>query len=73
MKRSQLISNDPVTVGQRTIHEGQDVHTGVTVILPRGIDKTRLLPCYAATHDLNGMGEMTGTHGLAEWGFISAV
>ncbi|KAL4868446.1 hypothetical protein BDV12DRAFT_197319 [Aspergillus spectabilis] len=60
-----------VTVGQVTIHERPDIHTGLTIVFPRGIEKTRTIPCYAATHDLNGMGEMTGTHALAEWGFIN--
>ncbi|EED16317.1 conserved hypothetical protein [Talaromyces stipitatus ATCC 10500] len=69
--KNSLLDVEGVAVGQSTIHRGQDIHTGVTVILPRGIKNTRYLPCYAATHDLNGMGEMTGTHGLTEWGFIS--
>lgn len=60
-----------VQVGQVTVHEGTDIHTGLTVILPRGIKETRLTPCYAATHDLNGMGELTGTHALSEYGYIN--
>jgi hypothetical protein len=43
------------------------------MIFPRGAKKTRLLPSYAATHDLNGMGEMTGVHALTEWGYTSSV
>lgn len=60
-------------MGQITVHEDPDIHTGLTVIFPRGAKETRLLPCYAATHDLNGMGEMTGVHALTEWGYTSAV
>lgn len=41
--------------------------------MPREADEIPLMPCYAATHDLNGMGELTGTHGLTEWGFINGV
>lgn len=62
-----------VQVGQVTVHQGTDIHTGLTVILPRGIKETRLTPCYAATHDLNGMGELTGTHALSEYGYINIV
>lgn len=62
-----------VQVGQVTIHQGHDIHTGLTIILPRGIKETRLTPCYAATHDLNGMGELTGTHALSEYGYINIV
>ncbi len=62
-----------VQVGQVTVNEGTDIHTGLTVILPRGIKETRFTPCYAATHDLNGMGELTGTHALAEYGYINTV
>ncbi|KAH7323714.1 peptidase family S58-domain-containing protein [Rhexocercosporidium sp. MPI-PUGE-AT-0058] len=61
--KNSILDVKGVQVGQVTIHEG-DVHTGVTVILPRGRKDTPLLPCYGATHDLNGMGEMTGTHAL---------
>ncbi|TFB05516.1 hypothetical protein CCMA1212_002425 [Trichoderma ghanense] len=39
--------------------------------LPRGVKDTRLRPCYAATHDLNGMGELTGSHALAEHGYMN--
>lgn len=50
-----------------------DIHTGVTVILPRGIKSTQLKPCYAATHDLNGMSELTGSHALHEYGYLNIV
>lgn len=62
-----------VRVGQTTIHEGRDTHTGVTVILPRGPDEIRQKPCYAAIHKLNGMGEMTGAHQIEEFGSFNTV
>ncbi|RDW72726.1 P1 family peptidase [Aspergillus mulundensis] len=70
--KNSLLDVKGVTVGQVTIHEEPDVHTGVTLIFPRGVDGTRQTPCYAASHDLNGMGEFTGTHGIAEWGFTNS-
>ncbi|RJE18428.1 Peptidase family S58 [Aspergillus sclerotialis] len=69
--RNSLLDVQGVRVGQVTLHEGRDIHTGVTVILPRGLKNTRRLPCYAATHNLNGVGELTGSHCLAEWGFTN--
>ncbi|KAL2788931.1 peptidase family S58-domain-containing protein [Aspergillus keveii] len=69
--KNSILDVKDVSVGQVTLHQGTDIHTGLTVILPRTIEETSVLPCYAATHDLNGMGELTGTHGLTEWGFIN--
>ncbi|KAK4062533.1 uncharacterized protein Triagg1_9903 [Trichoderma aggressivum f. europaeum] len=69
--KNSILDVPGVQVGQVTVNEGTDIHTGLTVILPRGIKETRLTPCYAATHDLNGMGELTGTHALAEYGYIN--
>ncbi|KAK2760746.1 hypothetical protein FQN54_001982 [Arachnomyces sp. PD_36] len=69
--KNSILDVEGVKVGQVTIHEGTDIHTGLTVIMPRGARDTPHVPCYAATHDLNGMGELTGTHGLTEWGFIN--
>ena len=43
------------------------IRTGVTAILPRG--KT-FDPVFAATHVLNGNGDMTGTHWINESGFL---
>ncbi|HUG12251.1 MAG TPA: P1 family peptidase [Opitutaceae bacterium] len=57
-----------VSVGHVTLIEGDDVRTGVTAILPRscvGMD-----PVFAAVHVFNGNGEMTGTHWIAESGFL---
>lgn len=60
-----------VTVGQVTLHDAsKNIHTGVTVILPRGKD-TLDIPCYAGTHNLNGMGELTGAHPVNEWGYVN--
>ncbi|KAL2850612.1 peptidase family S58-domain-containing protein [Aspergillus pseudoustus] len=69
--KNSILDVKDVSVGQITLHEGTDIHTGLTVILPRKIEELHVLPCYAATHDLNGMGELTGTHGLTEWGFFN--
>ncbi|KAK2616306.1 hypothetical protein QQS21_000740 [Conoideocrella luteorostrata] len=62
-----------VRVGQVDVNDDEnDIHTGVTVILPRGIKNTVYVPCYAAVHDMNGMGEWTGLHQIREWGFTRA-
>ena len=66
-----------VLVGQVTKIEGAagplvpgrgPVRTGVTVVLPN--DDPWLKRVAAATYDLNGNGEMTGTHWIAEAGFL---
>ena len=62
-----------VRVGQVSIHEGTDVHTGVTVIFPRGVKDTTYVPCYAAVHEMNVAGEWTGLNQIREWGFTRAV
>jgi D-aminopeptidase len=53
-----------VRVGHATIVEGDDVRTGVTVIVPP-------LPVYAAPHRINGNGEMTGLEWIRESGELS--
>lgn len=45
------------------------VYTGVTAILPRGHDD-RPLPVWAGRFDLNGNGEMTGTHWIDDAGYF---
>jgi D-aminopeptidase len=50
-----------VRVGHTTLIEGEDVRTGVTVIVPP-------LPVFAAPHRLNGNGEMTGLEWIRESG-----
>jgi L-aminopeptidase/D-esterase-like protein len=59
-----------VEVGCATVIEGDDVRTGVTAIHPRGRGRPAD-PCAAATHSLNGNGEMTGTAWIAESGTVS--
>lgn len=46
------------------------VRTGVTAILPRGREGVGI-PCAAATHTLNGNGEMTGRAWIEESGSLS--
>lgn len=64
-----------VTVGFTTLIAGEGklvegkgpIRTGVTAILPHG----RVFePVFAATHVLNGNGDMTGTHWINESGFL---
>jgi D-aminopeptidase len=64
-----------VQVGYNTIISGQGknvrgkgpVRTGVTAILPRGMNNN---PVYANWYALNGNGEMTGTTWVTESGFL---
>lgn len=66
-----------VEVGYSTVSFGEpeDYHgdfsdfarTGVTVILPRGKQTSAV---YGGNHDLNGNGELTGSHWLEDSGFI---
>lgn len=64
-----------VEVGFSTIKrlaQGADdvqVYTGVTAILPRGHD-AEPLPVWAGQFDLNGNGEMTGTHWIQDAGYF---
>ena len=65
-----------VEVGSATLIRGEGplkvgegpVRTGVTVILPRGVNSTD--PVYAGWFSLNGNGEMTGTTWVEESGFL---
>jgi D-aminopeptidase len=70
-----------VEVGFTTLIEGEGpvqvgkgpIRTGVTAILPRG-KKYRPSPIWAGHFNLNGNGEMTGTHWINEAGyFISPI
>ena len=66
-----------VEVGFSTIIEGESApdtttsdnfaRTGVTAILPRGKRRSAV---FAGRHDLNGNGELTGTHWLDDSGFL---
>jgi len=57
-----------VEVGQKTLMEGQNVRTGVTVIFPRGHANAK--PVYGGFFDLNGNGEMTGRAYLEDFGIV---
>src|SRR6185369_7997037 len=57
-----------VEVGHRTIIEGDNVRTGVTVVWPRG--KATNDPVFGGFFSQNGNGDMTGTHWLTESGFL---
>jgi D-aminopeptidase len=56
---------DGIRVGHTTIVEGDDVRTGVTVVVPRD------LPLFAGCHRLNGNGELTGLEWIRESGFLT--
>jgi D-aminopeptidase len=64
-----------VEVGYRTLTElarasgDTQVCTGVTAILPRG-HNVRPLPVWAGQFDLNGNGEMTGSHRIRDAGYF---
>ena len=68
-----------VLVGFSTIIEGSGalevgkgpVRTGVTAILPKG-RQDRLKPVWAGHYNLNGNGEMTGTHWINEAGYFTS-
>jgi D-aminopeptidase len=52
-------------VGHTTLIEGDDVRTGVTVVLPAA------LPLFAGAHRLNGNGELTGLEWVRESGLLT--
>jgi D-aminopeptidase len=54
-----------VRVGHTTLIEGDDVRTGVTVVVPGQ------LPLFAGSHRLNGNGELTGLEWVRESGFLT--
>ena len=61
-----------VEVGFTTLIEGEGEHavrTGVTAILPRGRDGVGD-PCHAGIYSMNGNGELTGSHWIAETGLL---
>jgi len=60
-----------VRVGSVTLVEGQDVRTGVTVIVPSEADVARH-QLFAGCHTLNGNGEMTGLEWVRESGRLSS-
>ena len=58
-----------VRVGHATVVTGDDVRTGVTVVVPHD-GNVWSDPVYAAYHRLNGNGEMTGLPWLEEVGLL---
>ena len=58
-----------VLVGHRTVEEG-DVHTGVTVILPR--PQIFRHKCPAAVHVINGFGKSSGLLQIEEMGVLES-
>jgi D-aminopeptidase len=65
-----------VRVGHRTVIRGDDgspdaVRTGVTAVFPGPKDTWRE-PVYAATHILNGYGELIGINSIREWGILES-
>jgi D-aminopeptidase len=59
-----------VLVGHTTLVEGDDVRTGVTVVLPHEGDPGTD-PLFAGCHRLNGNGEVTGLEWLRESGMLT--
>jgi D-aminopeptidase len=59
-----------VRVGHTTLVEGDDVRTGVTVVLPHGGNPGDD-PVFAGCHTLNGRGELTGLEWVRESGLLS--
>ncbi|HSL11994.1 MAG TPA: P1 family peptidase [Actinomycetota bacterium] len=65
-----------VRAGHRTITRGDDgdphaVRTGVTAIFPHDRDPWDA-PVFAATHILNGYGELIGVNSIREWGILES-
>jgi D-aminopeptidase len=63
--RNGITDVDGVLVGHSTLIEGDDVRTGVTVIVPPE------LPLFAGCHRLNGNGELTGLEWVRESGLLT--
>jgi len=63
--RNAITDVDGVRVGHSTLIEGDDVRTGVTVIVPPE------LPLFAGCHRLNGNGELTGLEWVRESGLLT--
>jgi D-aminopeptidase len=59
-----------VAVGHATLVQGEGVRTGITAVVPRGLDASGRQPCFAGGFSLNGNGEMTGIHWVAESGLL---
>ncbi len=62
-----------VAVGHSTLHEGERLHTGVTVILPRGPGSNPFRErCNAAVVVQNGFGKLIGSTQVQELGELEA-
>jgi D-aminopeptidase len=60
-----------VRVGHSTLVEGDDVRTGVTVVLPHDADPARD-PVFAGCHRINGNGELTGLEWVRDSGLLTS-
>ena len=68
--RGVSVGHSTIVRGDGALRVGQGpVRTGVTAVLPRG-KATEGDPVFAGVFDLNGAGEMTGTHWVEESGFL---
>jgi D-aminopeptidase len=56
-----------IRVGSTTLIEGDDVRTGVTVVIPPGSRE----PLFAGAHRLNGNGELTGLEWVRDSGCLT--
>jgi D-aminopeptidase len=63
--RNAISDVEGVLVGHATLVEGNDVRTGVTVIVPPET------PLFAGCHRLNGNGELTGLEWVRESGLLT--
>lgn len=63
--RRDSIADVGVRVGHTTLIGGDDVRTGVTVVVPPA------LPLFAGAHRLNGNGELTGLEWIRESGLLT--
>jgi D-aminopeptidase len=63
--RNAISDVEGVLVGHSTLIEGDDVRTGVTVVVPPE------LPLFAGCHRLNGNGELTGLEWVRESGLLT--
>ena len=63
--RNAISDVEGVLVGHSTLIEGEDVRTGVTVIVPPET------PLFAGCHRLNGNGELTGLEWVRESGLLT--
>ncbi|WP_134681792.1 P1 family peptidase [Paracoccus ravus] len=60
-----------VKVGFTTLTDpSRNMRTGVTAIIPRGDEAGMPTPVWAGQFDLNGNGEMTGTHWINDAGYF---